>query len=321
MNNEAKSTRDAVGEALLELGEKNPNVVVLTADLAESTRVLKFDERFPERFFECGVSEQNMMGVAAGLSLEGKIPFVSSFSVFSPGRNWDQLRVSVCYSNANVKIIGSHAGFSADRDGATHQALEDIAITRVLPNLTVLVPVDFIQTRKAVLASAEIFGPVYIRVQRNEGPIVTSEDDSFEIGKAQVLKKGKDVTLIGAGPILAKMIGSAFAKASTGERRLWDAEIINLHTIKPVDTETIVNSVRKTGCCVTLEEHQVNGGIGSAVAEVLSKNCPAPLEMVGVNDTFGESGGYDELLEKYGLTVDKATEAIKRAVKRKEFAG
>jgi transketolase len=312
---ELKSTRDGVGEALVELGEKSPDVVVLTADLAESTRVLKFAEEFPERFFECGVSEQNMMGVAAGLSLEGKIPFIASFSVFSPGRNWDQLRVSVCYSNANVKIVGSHAGFSADRDGATHQALEDIAITRVLPNLMVLVPIDYIQTRKAVLASVEVSGPVYIRVQRNESPVVTSEEDSFEIGKAQILKHGRDVTLIGAGPILAKITGEIEETQGIG-----DVEIVNLNTIKPIDAEAIVSSVRKTGCCLTLEEHQVNGGVGSAVAEVLSKNCPAPLEMIGVNDTFGESGGYEELLEKYGLGIKTVSEAIKRVIKRKEFS-
>lgn len=296
---ELRSTRDAFGEALMELGTENENIVVLSADLSESTRTKQFNETFPKRFFQVGVAEQNMAGIAAGLALSGKIPFMTSFAVFSPGRNWDQIRVSICYSGANVKIASSHAGLASGPDGASHQALEDIALTRVLPNLTVICPADYNQTKKAVKAVAAHTGPVYLRLFRPDTPLLTGKNDIFEIGKAQVLQEGTDVTLAGTGPILAEVLAAA---KELGKRNI-SCEVINVSTIKPLDRETILASVKKTKRIITVEDHQVHCGLGGAVAELVAQEFPVPLKIIGVEDTFGESGKYEELLDKYGLSA------------------
>lgn len=306
-------TRNGYGEGLVALGEKNPNVVVLTGDLVESTRALGFAEKFPERFIECGVAEQNMMGIAAGLALSGKIPFVSSYAVFVPGRCWDQLRVSVCYSKANVKVAGAHAGISVGPDGATHQALEDVASVRPLPNLVVVVPCDSIETKKATIALGEHKGPVYFRFTREKTPVITTEDTPFKIGKAEVFREGDDVTIVACGPLVYKSL----VAAQELEKEGINAEVINNHTIKPIDKLTLASSAKKTGAVVTVEEHQINGGLGGAVAEVLVENYPVPMERVGMPDTFGESGKPEELLEKYGMSVKKIKEAVRSVIKRK----
>ncbi len=306
---EMKGCRDGFGEALMELGEKNPNIVALTADLSESTRVEDFAKKFPERFIECGVAEQNMMGVAAGLALSGKIPFIASYAVFSPGRNWDQLRVSVCYSNANVKIIGAHAGISVGADGATHQGLEDLAITRVLPNLVVISPADYEETKKAVVAAAAWPGSVYIRFGREKTPAFTTSEASFEIGRANVLREGNKVTLIGTGALVYKCLEVA--------EELGDVEVVNVHTLKPLDVATIISSARKTGAVVTVEEQQIIGGLHGAVAECLAQNFPVPIEPVGMGNQFGESGKPEELLEKYGMGTKDIKAAVAKVLARK----
>lgn len=308
-----KATRDGYGDGLVELGERNKNVVVLTGDLKESTRVEEFAKRFPDRFIECGVAEQNMMGIAAGLAAAGKIPFISSYAVFSPGRSWDQLRVAVAYSNLNVKIAGAHTGVSVGPDGATHQALEDIAITRVLPNLTVVAPGDYWETKKTVFAAAEIDGPVYFRFGREKTPVFTAEDSRFQIGRAEVLKTGGDVTIAACGPLVYQ----AVLAAKELETEKISAEVINNHTIKPLDEKTILASVAKTGAVVTVEEHQVSGGMGSAVAEMLAQKFPVPVEMIGIQDRFGESGEPQQLLESFGLTHPFIIKAVKKVLKRK----
>lgn len=310
---EKKPTRDGYGQALLELGKSNPEVVVLTADLAESTRTLVFSQEFPERFIECGVAEQNMMGVAAGLALAGKIPFVSSYAVFSPGRSWDQLRVSVCYSKANVKIAGAHTGLSVGPDGATHQALEDIAITRVIPGLAVIAPCDAEEARKCTLAAADFVGPVYFRLTREKTPVITTKETPFEIGKAYVCREGYDVTLVACGPLLHAALMASETLAKQGI----EAEVINCHTIKPLDSKTLLASFRKTLCAVTIEEHQVIGGLHGAVAEMSVKNFPIPIQAIGMPDSFGESGEPDELMAKYGLTAERIVKAAKQAVQKK----
>jgi len=310
---EEKATRDGFGDALLEIGKKNSNVVVLSADLAESTRVQQFEKEFPNRFFEVGVAEQNLMGVAAGLALSGKIPFVASYAVFSPGRNWDQLRVSVCYSNANVKIIGGHTGLTVGPDGATHQALEDIAITRVLPNLTVIVPCDYEEARKATVETANKNGAVYLRLSREKSPQLTNEATAFQVGVANILREGLDVTIIGCGPLLGEALKAAEKLADEGI----DVEVINNHTIKPLDDKTLLKSIKKTKAVVTVEEHQIIGGMGSSIAELSSQNIPVPIEMIGVRDTFGESGKAAELLEKYHLTEMSIYDAVKKVFARK----
>ncbi len=308
-----KESRDGFGEGLLILGEKNPKVVVLCADLSKSTRASLFKDRFPERFFQFGVAEQNMMGAAAGMSLAGYIPFVCTYGVFATGRCYDQLRVSVCYSKSNVKIEGAHSGLLVGPDGATHQALEDIALARVLPNLTVIEPCDAIEAKKATLAMAEINGPVYIRLGREKIPVITTEETPFQIGKANLLREGTNATVIACGPEVAE----ALSAAEMLEKEGIQTEVINLHTIKPIDVETITKSAQKTGAVVTAEIHQIAGGMGSAVAEVLSQNAPVPMEMVGVKDHFGESGKPWELLERFGLSAPFIMEAVKRVIKRK----
>lgn len=306
-------TRNGYGEGVLALAEHNFNVVVLTADLAESTRVLEFQKKYPAQFVECGVAEQNMMGIAAGLALAGKVPFVSSYAVFSPGRNWDQLRVSVCYSQANVKIVGAHTGVSVGPDGATHQALEDIAITRVLPNLTVIVPCDSIQAKAATIAIGNRPGPAYVRLTREATPVMTTVETPFEVGKAQVFREGTDVCIIGSGPVLYNGILAALELEKEGISVM----VVNNHTIKPIDAEAIVAAAQKCGAVVTLEEHQTMGGAGSAVCEVLAQHYPVPIEMVGVLDHFGESGEPDELIEKFGMGVSSIRAAIEKVLKRK----
>jgi len=307
-------TRNGYGEALVELGEKNEKVVVLCADLTESTRSQAFADAYPERFVEVGVAEQNLAGLAVGMALTGYIPFISSYAVFSPGRNWDQLRVSVCYTNANVKIAGAHAGISVGPDGATHQALEDIAITRVLPNMTVVVPADSIETKKATIAVAEMEGPAYVRFARSETPVFTTQKSPFEIGVANVLTHGSDVTIIACGPL----VYTAFeAAGELSKKYKIKAEVINNHTIKPLDIKTLAASAKKTGAVVTVEEHQIHGGLGGAVAEALAEHQPVPIRFVGMPDSFGESGQPEELLEKYGMTKEKIVKSALDVIKQK----
>lgn len=306
-------TRNGYGEGMVEAGKKDKNVVVLCADLTGSTRSNYFQEEFPERFVEVGIQEQNMMGIAAGMALSGKVPFVSTYGVFCPGRNWDQLRVSVCYSKANVKLTGAHTGISVGPDGATHQALEDIAITRCLPNLTVIAPCDYEETKKATIEAAKINGPVYLRFARENTPVFTTKNTPFKIGKANILKEGKDASIIACGPLVYEALQAAKKLANQNI----DVEVINNHTIKPIDEKTINYSAKKTGAVVTVEEHQIMGGAGSAIMEVLAKNNPVPVEMVGINDTFGASGEPQELLKKFGCTDKDIINAVKKVIKRK----
>ncbi len=306
-------TRNGYGDGLLEIAEKNKRVVVLTGDLAESTRVLAFAKKYPDRFVECGVAEQNMAGIAAGLALSGKIPFISSYAVFSPGRNWDQLRVSTCINNANVKIAGAHAGISVGPDGATHQALEDIAIMRVLPRMTVVVPCDYEETRKVVHAAVAMNGPLYFRFAREKTPVITTTKTPFQIGRAEIFRKGKDVSIIACGPLVYQALVAAQELLKQGI----NCEVINNHTIKPLDEKTLLASVRKTHAVVTVEEHQIMAGAGSALCELFSKNFPVQIEMVGMRDSYGESGTPTELLEKYGMSVKAIKSAVKKVLKRK----
>lgn len=307
------ATRDGLGQGLLELGRSRQDVFVLAGDLAESTRANLFEREFPERFFNMGIAEQDMLGTAVGLSLAGKIPFVCSFTVFVCGRGYDQIRISVCYNNQNVKIVGSHSGITVGSDGATAQALEDIAMMRVLPNMTVIVPADAIEARKATVAAAGVPGPVFLRLGRPAVPIVTAEDDPFEVGKVRVLRPGRDVTLVACGIMVAEALHASQALAEDGV----DAGVINVHTIKPLDKATLVQAVQATGAVVTAEEHQVHGGLGSAVAEVVTRHCPCFIDMVAVQDVFGESGEADELREKYGLTCEHIREKALGLLKKK----
>jgi transketolase len=311
--NRWRGTREGFGEGLVILGERNPKVVVLCADLTKSTRANLFKERFPDRFFEFGVAEQNMMGVAAGLSLAGYIPYVCTYGIFSAGRCWEQLRTSICYNNCNVKIEGAHSGLLVGPDGATHQATEDIAATRVIPNLKVVVPADSIEARKVTIAAADIPGPVYIRVGREPTPIVTNEDSPFILGKANVVREGKDVAIIACGV----EVSEALLTAKEMKKEGIDISVVNLHTIKPIDEKAVVSIARKTGAVVTTEEHQLFGGLGGAVAEVLSKNYPVPIEMVGIRDRFGESGRPWQLLEEFGLTSSGIIRATRKVLERK----
>jgi transketolase len=304
---EVKAIRDGIGDGLVELGKKDDRVVVLTADVKESVRVERFAQMFPERFVECGVAEQNMMGIAAGLAAAGKVPFVAAYAVFSPGRSWDQLRVAVCYSNLPVKIIGAHAGLSVGPDGATHQALEDIAITRVLPNLTVWVPADYDEAKKMTVESVQIPGPVYIRSVREKSP-----NDPTSLARRASLGAGQ-VAIIGAGPILYECI----IAAEELEKEGIGVMVVNGGKIKPMDKEMIVETAVDCGAIVTAEDHQIYGGLGSAVAEVVAQYYPVPMEFVGVDDSFGESGTPEELAEKYGLKAANIVEAAKKVIGRK----
>jgi len=306
-------TRDGFGKGLVDAGEKDERIVVLCADLAESTRCHWFKEKFLARYIELGVAEQNLVAIASGLANYGKIPFISSYAVFNPGRNNEQIRTLVSLSKLPVKIAGGHAGVSVGPDGATHQAIEDIALMRVQPNMTVLVPCDAIEARKATLTAAFYDGPVYIRLGREKTTIFTTEKMPFEIGKANVLREGKDITIVGCGSLLYNTL---IAAEELSKDKI-DVEVINCHTIKPLDAETILNSVRKTGAIVSVEEHQIMGGLGSAVAEMLAQNFPTPQEFIGVRDRFGESGEASGLIEALGMGVKDIKAAIIKVIKRK----
>jgi transketolase len=308
-----KDTRSGFGEGLQELGQKNPNVVGLCADLIGSLKMDAFKKENPDRFFQTGIAEANMIGIAAGMTIGGKIPFTGTFAIFSTGRVYDQIRQSVAYSNKNVKICASHAGLTLGEDGATHQVLEDIGMMKMLPNMTVVVPCDFNQTKQATIAIAVHVGPVYLRFGRPVMPIFIKPDAEFVIGKADVLIEGTDVTIIACGHMVWKSIEAAKKLEAQGI----SVELINMHTIKPLDAAAILKSVSKTKCVVTAEEHMINGGLGDSVAQVLTRNLLVPQEFVGVNDTFGESGNPMELMTKYGIDTDNVVEAALKAISRK----
>ena len=308
-----KDTRSGFGAGLLELGRTNPEVVALCADLVGSLKMQDFIDEFPERFFQIGIAEANMMGVAAGLTIGGKIPFTGTFANFSTGRVYDQIRQSIAYSGKNVKICASHAGLTLGEDGATHQILEDIGLMKMLPHMTVINPCDYNQTKAATIAIAEFEGPVYLRFGRPKVPVFTPADQKFEIGKAIKMIEGNDVTIFATGHLVWEAIEAEAVLAKEGI----SVEVINIHTIKPLDVQAIIESAKKTGCVVTAEEHQMNGGLGDSVAQTLALNLPTPLEMVAVNDSFGESGTPEQLMKKYGIDAENIVKAVKRVMKRK----
>ncbi len=308
-----KDTRSGFGEGLHELGKQNPDVVALCADLIGSLKMDAFKKDFPERFFQVGIAEANMMGIAAGMTVGGKIPFTGTFANFSTGRVYDQIRQSIAYSHKNVKICASHAGLTLGEDGATHQILEDIGMMKMLPNMTVVVPADFNQTKQATIAIAGHEGPVYLRFGRPVMPIFIKPDAQFVIGKADVLVEGSDVTIVACGHLVWKSIEAAKVLEKKGIK----AEVINMHTIKPLDEETLLKSIAKTKCVVTAEEHMINGGLGDSVAQVLTQKMLVPQEYVGVNDSFGESGTPMELMTKYGIDTSNIVDAAHKAITRK----
>lgn len=310
---EKKDTRSGFGAGLLELGRANKNVVALCADLTGSLKMDAFQKEFPDRFFQVGIAEANMMGIAAGLTVGGKIPFTGTFANFSTGRVYDQIRQSIAYSNKNVKICASHAGLTLGEDGATHQILEDIGMMKMLPHMVVINPCDFNQTKAATIAIANYEGPVYLRFGRPSWPIFTDPNQKFEIGKAWIINEGVDVSIFATGHLVWKAIQAGERLAEMGI----DAEIINIHTIKPLDEKAVLNSASKTKCVVTAEEHQMNGGLGDSICQLLSNKLPTPVEMVAVHDSFGESGTPDQLLVKYGLDVPNIIDAAKKVISRK----
>lgn len=312
-NKKSMELRAGFGQGLVEAGQANENVVALSADVCGSVKINDFAKAFPERFVQCGIAEANMVGIAAGMSLCGKVPFLGGFAEFVTGRVYDQIRQVVCYSNKNVKVCGSHAGISLGEDGATHQTMEDIALMKVLPNMTVLVPCDYNQAKAATLAAAEHVGPVYLRLGRSKMPNFTEEGAKFEIGKAQLMNEGKDVTLFACGHLVWEALEAAKALEAEGI----SAEVVNIHTIKPLDVEAIVASAKKTGAVVTCEEHLFNGGMGDSVAQTLALHCPTPMEYVAVDDKFGESGTPDEMLTNYGLRANNIVEKVHAVLKRK----
>src|SRR6187549_1335727 len=309
---EKKDTRSGFGAGLLELGKTNPNVVALCADLTGSLKMDAFQKEFPERFFQIGIAEANMMGMAAGMTIGGKIPFTGTFANFSTGRVYDQIRQSIAYSDKNVKICASHAGVTLGEDGATHQILEDIGLMKMLPGMTVIVPADYNQTKAATMAIADYQGPVYLRFGRPVWPIFTNEAD-FVIGKAQQFSEGTDVSIFACG----HMVWKAIEAGKILEEKGISVELINLHTIKPLDTEAVLNSIRKTKCAVTVEEHNVIGGLGDAIGQVAARNFPIPIEYIGTQDTFGESGKPEDLLKKYGLDTPFIIAAAEKVMGRK----
>jgi len=327
---EQAPTRKGFGEGLLEIGEKDHRIVGLCADLTESTQMHLFAKKFPERFIEMGVAEQNLATVASGLAAVGKIPYITSYAMFSPGRNWEQIRTTICYNNVPVKIIGSHSGISVGPDGATHQAIEDIAITRTLPNITIIAPCDMHEGKKAAIAAASTDGPVYIRYTREKTPIMTTIESPFVVGKAQILfgassdevgfPKGSptsrmlDVAIIACGPL----VHNALLAAADLEKEGLKVRVINNHTIKPMDEETIIQAAKDAGAVVTVEEHQVQGGMGSRVAEILAQNYPVPIEFIGVQNRFGESGEPNELIEHFMMGVKHVKDAVKKVIRRKK---
>jgi transketolase len=310
---EKKDTRSGFGDGLTELGKSNPNVVALCADLTGSLKMNEFKKNHPERFFQVGVAEANMIGIAAGLTIGGKIPFTGTFANFSTGRVYDQIRQSIAYSGKNVKICASHAGITLGEDGATHQILEDIGMMKMLPGMTVINTCDYNQTKAATIAIANYKGPVYLRFGRPKVPVFTPENQNFEIGKAIQLQDGKDVTIIATGHLVWESLEAAKILYKKGV----SADVINIHTIKPLDQDAIIKSVNKTGCVVTAEEHNYMGGLGESVSRVLASNSPAPQEFVAINDTFGESGTPAQLMEKYGLSANSIAEKAERVLKRK----
>ena len=309
----SNDTRSGFGEGLLEAGKKNKEVVALCADLIGSLKMDAFMKTFPERFFQVGIAEANMMGVAAGLTIGGHIPFTGTFANFSTGRVYDQIRQSIAYSDKNVKICASHAGLTLGEDGATHQILEDIGMMAMLPNMTVINPCDFHQTKAATLAIAEHHGPVYLRFGRPKVPMFTGVNQQFIIGKAWHMHAGNHVSIFATGHLVWKAVEAAKALEAEGI----SVDLINIHTIKPLDVQAVVDSARKTGAVVTAEEHQINGGMGSLIAQALAQHCPTPIEFVGVNDSFGESGTPDQLMKKYGLESDNIIAAVKKVLLRK----
>jgi len=307
-------TRDGFGHGLVDLGKVNKDVVVLSADLTDSTRANWFKKEFPERFFGLGVAEQDMIGTAAGFAIMGKVPFACTFGVFASGRAWDQIRVSVAYMDLNVKIVGTHGGISVGPDGATHQALEEISLMRILPNMTVIVPCDALEAKKATISAANHRGPVYIRLGRSGTPVITKEKEIFKIGKANVIKDGKDVTIFACGQMVYESLVACEILGSDGI----DARLINMHTPKPIDEECIIKAAKETGAIVTVEEHTIAGGLGSAVSEVLIEKCPVPVKFVGVRDKFGLSGDPNELFEHFGLKAKNIVLAAKDAIAMKK---
>ena len=314
-------TRDGYGFGLVEAGKKNKNVVVLCADLTESTRSEAFKKEFPDRFVEMGVAEQNMASVAAGMAAVGKIPFISSYAMLSPGRNWEQIRTTIAYNDRHVIIGGAHAGVSVGPDGATHQAIEDIAITRVLPNMTVIVPCDAVEAKKATIASVGLKGVVYLRFAREKTPVFTTDKTPFKVGRAEILWDAKvsplHVAIIACGPLVHNALLAAEELGKKGIK----VRVINNHTIKPLDEKTILKAAKDAGALVTVEEHQINGGMGSAVAEIITRNYPVPIEFVGVRNRFGESGEPNELIEHFGMSPKHIIEAVRRVIKRKPAQG
>jgi len=309
------ATRDAYGKTLVEIGKENPNIVVLDADLAVSTKTADFGKEFPTRFFDMGIAEQDMIGTAAGLAASGKIAFASTFAVFGSGRAWDQVRVSVAYTRLNVKIVVTHGGITTGEDGASHQANEDLSIMRSIPNMTVVTPCDALETEKLIRAAADFYGPMYIRLGRPKVPVITEDRKyDFKVGKGEVFRGGKDVTIIACGLMVAKALEAAEELANENI----DARVVNMHTIKPIDKDLIIKCAKETRAIVTAEEHSIIGGLGSAVAEVIVENEVVPMARVGIRDTFGESGKPDELLVKYGLTTEEITSSVRNVLGRKK---
>ena len=313
-------SRSGFGEGLVIAGEEDPNVVALCADLTESTRMDAFKKKFPERFFEVGIAEQNLVTTASGFAAAGKVPFTSSYAMFSPGRNWEQIRTTICYNDRGVKIIGSHAGISVGPDGATHQALEDMGLMRILPNMIVVCPADTIEAKKATIAIAKNGKPTYLRLSRDKVPVITTEETPFEVGKAEIFYdsatpgRKASVTIIACGQMVYKAIKAA-------EKMKLDkitVRVINCHTIKPLDSKTILEAAEETGAIVTAEEHQMHGGMGSAISEIVAQNCPVPMQIIGIQDRFGESGEQDELLQKFGLTSEAIIKACLHVLRLKE---
>lgn len=308
-----KETRRGFADALIELGDENPDIVVIGGDVSPSVRTDLFRDKFPDRFFSVGIAEQNMMGVAAGLAVVGKIPIASTYGEFATGRPFDQIRQSIAYSEMNVKICASHCGLTVGPDGATHQSLEDVALMRILPHMNVITPCDYNQTYRSVKKSVEIKEPFYIRFYRDNSPNFTNPDSPFEFGKADILVDGTQCTVMASGLLVWESLLVADELKSVGI----DVRVVNMHTIKPIDKEMIIKCAKETGCIVSAEDHQINGGLGSAIAEVLVQEYPVPMELIGVKDSFGESGKGSELMEKYGLSSKHIINAIKKVIKRK----
>lgn len=313
---EERPTRDGYGEGLVLAGDADPNVVALSADLTESTRAEAFAKKYPERFFEVGVAEQNMATIAAGLGASGKVPFISSYATFSPGRNWEQIRTTISYNDSNVKIAGHHAGISVGPDGATHQAIEDIATMRVMANMKVIVPCDAIEARKATMAAAHIWGPVYLRFGREKSPVFTTDATPFVPGKAQPLWQSAKPQVLIAG--CGMLLHNALLAAKQLEKEGIATTVLNVHTIKPLDEEAILEHAKKAGAVVSVEEHQISGGLGGAIAELLARRAPMPMEFIGMQNVFGESGSPAELIEKYRMGVKDIKAAVKKALRRRK---